>query len=131
MNDFLNTLAGQLLSAVGALLTAAITYGITRLGVWLKAKTKSKKLQDFIDHALGFTEDVVITVNQTLVDELKKEGKFDKDAQKAAFDKAFAISKSMISKECHKALEAAFGDVDIWLTTLIESKVEEVKQQLK
>lgn len=129
-NTLLENLNAAIISAVGAIITAAVTYLSMKLGNWLKTKIKNEKLQKLIDHTLGLTEDIVITVNQTFTDELKKAGKFDKEAQKEAFNKSLELAKSMISTDGKELLEEAFGDLEEWLTVVIESKVEEVKKLL-
>lgn len=116
-----------LLAAIGALLTSAISYGFYRLGQYLKAKIRDEKLQKLIDHVLGFTEDIVITINQTYVDDLVKQGKFSKEAQKQAFNKALVVAKTMINEEGKELLEQEFGSLEAWLTVVIESRVKEVK----
>lgn len=119
-----------LLNAAVVLVGALATYLSARLGIWLKSKIKNEKLQNLVDHVLGFSEDIVITINETFVKELKATGKFDLDSQQAALSKALDLAKSMISEEGKKLLESEFGDVETWLIVIIESKVEEVKQKL-
>lgn len=131
VNEVFNSVLTALITGLGAILTAAIGYGLARLGKWLKSKTNNEKLQSIIDHTLGFTEDVVITINQTYVDELKDKDLFDKAAQKEAFNRAFNNAKSMITEEAQEIINENFGDLDTWLEALIESKVAEVKELLK
>ena len=62
-----------------------ITYGIIFLKV--KIKEQEKKLENdqlikYIDAATDAISKAVLTVSQTYVDTLKKEGKFDAEAQK-------------------------------------------------
>lgn len=119
-----------ILGALAPLLVAAISYGFALLRKWVLSKIKNEKLQQVVEHVLGFTEDVVLMVNQTYVNNLKDENLFDLVAQKEAFNRAFNAAKSMITEEKQRILEAAFGNVDVWLASLIESKVEEAKKAL-
>lgn len=131
MNELANTITTAVLTGVAAIITAAISFGVAKLTAWLKSKTKSEKLQETIDHTLGFVEDLVILTNQTYVEELKNKNLFDKDAQRHAFTLTYEKAKSMISTEGRELLEAEFGSLESWLTALIESKVVEVKELLQ
>lgn len=127
-NGVLNEVLTAVISAIGVGLVGLIGYGFTLLRNWLKTKIKSEKLQQTIDHTLGFVEDIVITVNQTYVDELVKAGDFCRDAQSNAFYMAKEKALNMIDEEGKALLIEAFGDLDEWITVVIESKVKEVKK---
>ena len=64
---------------------------------------------------------------QTYVDELKKNGNFDKEAQKAAFEKAKNAALAMLSDGAKKTLEELFGDAEQYVSAQIESTVRSMK----
>lgn len=67
----------------------------------------------------------VAYVSQTYVDNLKKEGKFDVEEQKIAAGKAFDRLKLMVDEESSAILESVFGDLTVYLETLIEAAVRD------
>ena len=71
--------------------------------------------------------DIVEAGNQTIVDSLKKNGKFDKEAQEKVKADAIATLKSTLSETAKDLLSDVVGDLDLWLDTLIESSVRQSK----
>lgn len=65
----------------------------------------------------------VIATNQTYVDSLKTEGKFDAEAQKIAFEKTLNAVLAILSEDAKQYLTQIFGDLNIFLSNLIESQV--------
>lgn len=65
----------------------------------------------------------VIATNQTYVDSLKAEGKFDAEAQKVAFEKTLSAVLAILSTDAKQYLTQIFGDLNIFLSNLIESQV--------
>lgn len=72
--------------------------------------------------------DCVMATNQTYVDSLKQEGKFDANAQKVAFDKTMDAVLAILTDDAKNYLTQIFGDLNIYLTNLIESQVKINKQ---
>lgn len=64
--------------------------------------------------------EAVLAMNQTYVEALKKEGKFDAEAQKTAFTAVYNQVISILSKDAKAYLENAVDD----LTALINNKIE-------
>lgn len=65
----------------------------------------------------------VIATNQTYVDALKEQGKFDAEAQKAAFQKTYDAVMQILTEDAVKYLNEALGDLDKYVNTMIESQV--------
>lgn len=89
----------------------------------LKAKTKSDLIDSYIDRLNDIISTTVIAIQQTYVDELKKNGKFDLEAQKIAFQKAFDAVKGSLTEEAISLLTDAIGDLDDYITNGIEYSV--------
>ena len=70
----------------------------------------------------------VQTVNQTFTDELKKKGEFTKEAAEEAFAKCKTMVLQMLSDDAKQIINQVYGDIDIYLNTLIEATVKQVKQ---
>jgi hypothetical protein len=58
----------------------------------------------------------VIATNQTYVEALKKEGKFDLDAQKKAFEQTKDAVLAILDDEAKKYLASIFGDLDLYIS---------------
>lgn len=71
--------------------------------------------------------DCVIATNQTYVESLKAQGKFDADAQKEAFQKTLDAVLAILSDDAKDYISSIFGDVNTYLTNLIESQVNKNK----
>lgn len=104
--------------------------GTAYLIKWLKVK--EKEVNDKIDNATAekyvsmvaqTITDCVIATNQTYVEALKKEGSFDIEAQKIAFQKTYEAVISVLSEDAKEYLAALYGDATVYLTTRIEAEV--------
>lgn len=69
----------------------------------------------------------VISTTQTYVEALKKEGRFDADAQKIAFTKTYTNVMSILNKDAKKYLEEAIGDLETYVYNKIEAEVKLTK----
>ena len=67
--------------------------------------------------------DCVIATTQTYVDTLKKQGKFDKEAQEQAFLMTFNAVSDLLTEESKKYLNEAIEDLDLYIKQKIESEV--------
>ena len=71
--------------------------------------------------------DCVLSTTQTYVESLKKEGKFDADAQKIAFTKTYTNVMAILSKDAKKYLEETIGDLEAYVYNKIEAEVKLTK----
>lgn len=88
------------------------------------AKVENETAQKYINMALDTIAECVIATNQTYVDSLKAQGKFDMEAQKIAFQTTFDNVMALLSQEAKDYLAAAYGDLTNYLTTRIEAQVK-------
>lgn len=65
----------------------------------------------------------VIATNQTYVNSLKEQGKFDEEAQKKAFDMTMSAVLDILSEDVKKYMKEFAGDLNAYLTNLIEAQV--------
>ena len=68
--------------------------------------------------------DCVIATNQTYVDALKVEGKFDAEAQKKAFSLTCNAVLSILTDDAKEYLSESLGDLESYITSKIESQVK-------
>ena len=101
---------------------------------WLSAKTK--QVQDHIDSDMAdkyiglLNETVskcVLATTQTYVDSLKKQGKFDVEAQKEAFKMSYNAILATLNDEVKTYLTNIYGDFNTYLTQLVEAEVKKNK----
>ena len=102
---------------------------------WINAKAnqlKEKATDDryflYIDILQELVTKTVIMVNQTYVDELKKTNSFSKEAQAQAFKMVYETVITSLSEDVYTYLEKIVGDLDDYITVLIESSVKEQKK---
>lgn len=89
----------------------------------ISINVRDETLKKYIDFAEEAISKAVVSVNQTYVESLKASGKFDKDAQKEAKNKATAIAKQLITQEAKEAITMIYGDFDSYLDTTMETIV--------
>lgn len=69
----------------------------------------------------------VVAVNQTYVDTLKKQGRFDLDAQKEAFKRVYEQVLDILKGDAYDYLNEVYSDLNGYITSLIEQQVREYK----
>jgi hypothetical protein len=104
--------------------------GTTYLIVLINTKIKELKKQSdndlekkYLDMLNNTITDCVLATNQTYVNELKKQGKFDLDAQKIAFQKTYENVMALLTDEAKKYLTEALGDLQTYVNNKIEAEV--------
>lgn len=97
---------------------------------WLKAKEAEllvKVENDTADKYIAMVAqtitDCVIATNQTYVEALKKQGSFNAEAQKIAFQKTLDAVIAVLSDDAKAYLSELYGDATAYLTTRIEAEV--------
>lgn len=89
----------------------------------IKEGTDNVLYKKYIDMLTDTITRCVIATNQTYVDALKKEGKFDLEAQKKAFELTYDAVLNILSQDAIDYLNNAVADLDSYITNLIESEV--------
>lgn len=93
----------------------------------IQTKSKNNTFDRYLQIAEEGIVKAVMTVSQTYVDSLKKEGKFDKEAQIKAFNMAKEEFEKIISSEVKDFLNEVTTDYDTWIKASIESLIKESK----
>lgn len=89
----------------------------------LQAKVDNDTADKYIQMITETVEACVIATNQTYVEALKKAGKFDAVAQKEAFNKTLNAVLGILTEDAKEYIIEATGDLQIYLTNLIECSV--------
>ena len=89
----------------------------------LNTKTDSEIAKKYTDMIFQTVVDCVTATNQTYVEALKKEGAFTPEAQKEAFTKTLDAVLAILSDDAKDYIREATGDLNTYLTNLIEAQV--------
>ena len=130
MENFIDsalTILQVIILAVVPILAAYIIQFIQAKAASLKLGTENAFVWNIIDLVEGIVTNVVAYVQQTYVDNLKRDGKFDVEEQKIAFEKAYNGVVELVSEEQKALIESVFGNFGDWLSVLIEAAVRNQK----
>lgn len=105
------------------LLTSFLIVFISKKAQELKATTDNELYHKYIDMLEQTIINCVIATNQTYVDALKCEGKFDGEAQKIAFQKTYDSVMAILSEDAKIYLNEAIGDLQAYIINQIEAQV--------
>ena len=86
-------------------------------------KTDSELADKYIQMLADTITTCVIATNQTYVESLKKQGKFDAEAQKEAFNLTYNAVMAVLTDEAKHYLTSIYGDLTAYITTRIEAEV--------
>ena len=86
-------------------------------------KTDSELADKYIKMLTDTITTCVIATNQTYVESLKKQGRFDAEAQKEAFKLTYNAVMSVLTDEAKNYLTSIYGDLTAYITTRIEAEV--------
>ena len=87
------------------------------------ARTAPSKYSEIIYGLENIVSKAVITTNQTFVNELKKQGKFDKEAMQEAYRKTYESIIASLSQPFFEYLDEETIDIDALLKNMIETSV--------
>ena len=88
------------------------------------ARTAPSKYSEIIYALENIVNKAVITTNQTFVNELKRQGKFDKEAMEAAYNKTFNSIVASLSQSFFEYIDREAIDIDTLLKNMIETSVD-------
>ena len=97
---------------------------------WVNAKSaeiqtniNDATLKKYMEMLTSTITDCVIATNQTYVESLKAQGKFDIAAQQRAFELTSKAVMEILSEEAKIYLASAVGDLNAYITKKIEAEV--------
>ena len=88
------------------------------------AESAPNKYSGIIYALENIVNKAVITTNQTFVNELKKQGKFDKEAMEEAYNKTFNSIVASLSQSFFEYIDEENIDIDTLLKNMIETSVD-------
>lgn len=93
----------------------------------LKLKKDDELYVKYISMLENTIVSCVLATSQTYVESLKKEGKFDAEAQKIALTKTYTNVMKILSEEAKVYLSEALGDLEAYVYNKIEAEVKLTK----
>ena len=114
-------------TALGIVVTGLTSFLVAKITEWINSKIKDQKAASYLLTITNLVFSCVQEIYQTYVEVLKKENKFDADAQKQALDTCLTKIKSQMAPEIASYITANFGDLDSYLTSQIESTIYSLK----
>ena len=107
---------------VGVLTFYLVQY-IKAKGNEIAANVDSELASKYIVMLTTTITDCVVATNQTYVEALKKEGKFDKEAQYKAFQMTYNAIMDILTEDAKEYLNNIYGDLSLYLSKRIEAEV--------
>ena len=106
----------------GVLVAYVVKY-INAKGNEIAANVDNELASKYIVMLTTTITDCVVATNQTYVEALKKEGKFDKEAQNKAFQMTYNAIMDILTEDAKEYLNNLYGDLSLYLSKRIEAEV--------
>ena len=107
--------------------TVIFGWGVNKAASIANSYVHNQFVQHCIQNAANAVFNAVSDVNQTYVDALKEQDKFDEDAQRIAYNRALTAAKKALTQETITFIKETFGDLDSYLKPMIEAQVRSQK----
>ena len=120
-----------LFSALGIIITGLASWGTAVLVQWLNSKIKNKELAAFAETILNVVNAAVKATYQSYVQGLKGTDAWTKEAQEKALQSALETVKQELTVGALNYIQQQHGDIDKYITTLIESVLYDLKNSNK
>lgn len=127
MVDVLMVFLKLVIMVVVPVATSVLTFLLKTYLEELINKNIQNETADALKKGLNIILDSVNYVQQTYVDDLKKEDKFTAEAQSKALQSAKQRAIELMNTDVQSAIEASYGNLDTYVTTVIESLVKKNK----
>ena len=119
MNLIETLVLAPLIIAISSFLIALIRQQTSKI----EEKIKDEKAKRMLEIAENVVSQAVATVSQTYVDGLKKDGIFDTDAQKEAFEMSKDKIYMLLTTDTLQTIQDNYGNVEEWINTKIEETI--------
>ena len=106
-----------------SVLTAFFVKWVNSKSAEIQTNIDDATLKKYMEMLTQTISDCVIATNQTYVESLKQQGKFDLEAQKVAFNLTKDAVLNILSAEAQEYLTTAVGDLNVYITKKIEAEV--------
>ena len=120
-----------IIAAAGLVFSAVIIPLVKAAFTWLKGKTENEALQSALGEAQSLADNVVASLQQTVVEGLKKrstDGKLTADDAREVADLAVEMFLSDLSAKSLALLEDNAGDIIAYVRNLLEARLLRLKE---
>lgn len=101
-----------------------LTYLISVKIKELKQKTNDNTAKKYLDMLNDTITSAVLATTQTYVESLKKQGEFNLEAQKVAFQQTYDAVMKVLTDDAKKYIVEVVGDLETYVTNRIEAEVK-------
>jgi len=129
MTDFFAALLQGVLVLAVPVLAAFLAKLLNSKADEARQKIGNEALSNAVGQAVVAAGLAVDYVAQTYVDKLKEADRFSLENQKEAFKMAKEEASWMITEEAKEILQSSFGELEDYITTLIEAQINRKKPQ--
>ena len=112
------------------ILTTYLVKIIRKKSAEIDSKITDEKTSKYVKMLTSTITECVISTKQTYVDNLKGQNVVDKEAQKKAFEMTYNKVMNILTEEAKEYLAEVYGDLDIYITSKIESEVNFFKKDV-
>jgi hypothetical protein len=126
-NDILSNILAVVIIPILPMVAVYLVNLLRKKTLELESKVSNDTVKKFLELGENIIETSVNAVSQIFVDELKKNGKFDKAAQTEAFEMAKQKILSTISEDVKQALTEVYGNLSQYIDSRIEYYVRQGK----
>ena len=119
-----NEIGTQLIIGIIGVVISALGIFVTYL---INKWVKNDELKQIMTSLYQLVKSAVLDIQQTYVDEMKKNNMFDYEAQKIAVEKSLKVIKANMPMKVESWLKSNYIDIDNYLRTLIEAQVKSLK----
>lgn len=117
-----------LVPVISTAVIALVSWLAERVITLINTKIKNQKFTNYLTTATSVVIDAVKATQQEFVDDMKKTGKFDAEAQKEALLQAKMKALNGLSLETRNFISENIGEIDQWLTTSIHAILHDLKK---
>lgn len=119
-----NEIGTQLIIGIVGVVISGLGIFVTYL---INKWVKNDELKQIMTSLYQLVKSAVLDIQQTYVDEMKKNNMFDYEAQKIAVEKSLKVIKANMPMKVESWLKSNYIDIDNYLRTLIEAQVKSLK----
>lgn len=119
---------GLIFSALSIIITGLATWAMSLLTKWLNDKLADKKSKKYADDILQIVSGAVKKTYQSYVEAIKGTDMWTIEAQQKALNIALGTAREAINLDTAQYISENYGDIDTYLTNLIESVLYDLKK---
>lgn len=113
-----------IIGVVGILITALSGY----VSYLISKHIKNEQVKRIVTSLYDLVKSTVLEIQQTYVDDLKKSGNFDLEAQKQALNRCLEHIRVNMPVDVENWLKSNYTDIERYLITLIEAQINLLKK---